>query len=48
MKTTNVCLCLLGGHVQNPPNRIREPITDRGLGETVIVKNNFYLIQKNI
>ena len=29
------------GHVQNPPNRIREPLTDRGLGVTVKVKNNF-------
>ena len=27
------------GHVQNPPSQIREPLTDRGLGVIVIVKN---------
>ena len=26
------------GHVYNPPSQIREPLTDRGLGVTIIVK----------
>ena len=33
-------ICLFStGHFQNPPNQIREPLTDGGLGVTVIVKN---------
>ena len=38
-----ICCIFNLGHVQNPPDQnppsqIREPLTDRGLGVTVIVK----------
>ena len=35
-------------HVQNPPSRIREPLIDRGLGVTMIVKKKVLKVANNI